>query len=192
MTLRHMKIFRAICEHEYNSTKAAEALHMTQPAVSLAVKELEDYYGVRLFDRIGRRLQITEAGKTFLQYAIHISDLFSDMETGLRDWHHHWFAVLAELCQSLFENLSRARYPGRDRAVGTTGTETVDERAGSSVGRRGLLLSAHCLRSLYGGYSERDMCGGKRLETGTSHLVGRISESTVSLAGKGERYPGSL
>lgn len=86
MTLRHMKIFRAICEHEYNSTKAAEALHMTQPAVSLAVKELEDYYGVRLFDRIGRRLQITEAGKMFLQYAIHISDLFSDMETALRDW----------------------------------------------------------------------------------------------------------
>ena len=59
---------------------------MTQPAVSLAIKELEQYYGVHLFDRIGRRLQITDAGKHFLQYAIHISDLFSDMETGLRDW----------------------------------------------------------------------------------------------------------
>ena len=59
---------------------------MTQPAVSLAIKELEQYYGVHLFDRIGRRLQITDAGQLFLQYAIHISDLFSDMETGLRDW----------------------------------------------------------------------------------------------------------
>ena len=59
---------------------------MTQPAVSLAIKELEQYYGVHLFDRIGRRLQITDAGQHFLQYAIHISDLFSDMETGLRDW----------------------------------------------------------------------------------------------------------
>ena len=67
----------------YNSTKAAEALHMTQPAVSLAIKELEQYYGVHLFDRIGRRLQITDAGQHFLQYAIHISDLFSDMEMGL-------------------------------------------------------------------------------------------------------------
>ena len=55
-------------------------------AVSLAIKELEQYYGVQLFDRIGRRLQITDAGQHFLQYAIHISDLFSDMETGLRDW----------------------------------------------------------------------------------------------------------
>ena len=86
MTIRHMIIFRTVCESGYNSTKAAEALHMTQPAVSLAIKELEQYYGVRLFDRIGRRLQITDAGQRFLQYAIHISDLFADLETGLRDW----------------------------------------------------------------------------------------------------------
>lgn len=39
-----------------------------------------------MFDRLGRRLQITDAGKHFLQYAIHISDLFENMETGLRDW----------------------------------------------------------------------------------------------------------
>ena len=86
MTIRHMIIFRTVCENGFNSTKAAEVLHMTQPAVSLSIKELEQYYGVHLFDRIGRRLQITDAGKHFLQYAIHISDLFSDMETGLRDW----------------------------------------------------------------------------------------------------------
>lgn len=82
MTIRHMIIFRTVCETGCNSTKAAEALHMTQPAVSLAIKELEQYYGVRLFDRIGRRLHITDAGRHFLQYAIHISDLFSDMRPG--------------------------------------------------------------------------------------------------------------
>ena len=86
MTIRHMVIFRTVCENGYNSTKAASVLHMTQPAVSLAIKELEQYYGVRLFDRIGRRLRITDAGQHFLQYAIHISDLFSDMESNLRDW----------------------------------------------------------------------------------------------------------
>ncbi len=88
MTLRHMKIFRAICENNYNTTKAAEILHMTQPAVSLALKELEQYYGVILFDRIGRRLCITQAGQQFLEYAIHITSLFDDMEKGLRDWQH--------------------------------------------------------------------------------------------------------
>ena len=86
MTLRHMIIFRTVYESDCNSTKAAERLHMTQPAISLAIKELEQYYGVRLFDRIGRRLKITDSGKLFLQYSIHITDLFEDMETGLRDW----------------------------------------------------------------------------------------------------------
>lgn len=86
MTLRHMIIFRTICEEGYNLTKTAKALHMTQPAISLAIKELEQYYGIRLFDRLGKRLQITDAGQHFLQYAIHIADLFKDMETGLRDW----------------------------------------------------------------------------------------------------------
>lgn len=86
MTVRHMIIFRTVCEIGFNLTKAASVLYMTQPAVSLAIKELEDYYGVRLFDRIGKRLKITDAGRHFLKYAIHITDLFSDMETGLRDW----------------------------------------------------------------------------------------------------------
>lgn len=81
-----MKIFRAICENGNDTTKAAEILHMTQPAVSLAIKELEQYYGVILFDRIGRRLRITEAGLHFLEYATHISSLFDDMEKELHDW----------------------------------------------------------------------------------------------------------
>lgn len=86
MTLRHMKIFRCVCENGSNTTKAAEVMHMTQPAVSLAIRELEQYYGITLFDRIGRRLQITEGGQRLLQYASHISSLFEDMEKTIRDW----------------------------------------------------------------------------------------------------------
>ncbi len=86
MTLRHMTIFRAVCDAGCNTTRAAAMLNMTQPTVSLAIKELEEYYGIHLFDRIGRRLRITDAGRRFLQYAIHISDLFSDMENEIRDW----------------------------------------------------------------------------------------------------------
>lgn len=86
MTIRHLKIFRAICDNGFNTTKAADSLHMTQPAVSLAVRELEQYYGVMLFDRIGRRLKITEAGQKFREYASHILALFDDMEKGMKDW----------------------------------------------------------------------------------------------------------
>ncbi|MGN1410711.1 MAG: LysR family transcriptional regulator, partial [Eubacteriales bacterium] len=63
MTIRHMRIFVAVCESNCSITKAAEKLNMTQPAVSLAVSELENYYGVKLFDRISRRLYLSEAGK---------------------------------------------------------------------------------------------------------------------------------
>lgn len=86
MTIRHLKIFVAICENDCNMTRAAEGLHMTQPAASLAIRELEQHYGVTLFDRIGRRLKITEAGKRLLEYSSHIISLFDDMEKGMRDW----------------------------------------------------------------------------------------------------------
>ena len=86
MTLRHIKIFLSVFDSGCNTTKAAEVLHMTQPGVSLAIHELEQYYGVTLFDRIGRRLKITEAGMRFRAYASHISMLFDEMEKGMRDW----------------------------------------------------------------------------------------------------------
>ena len=86
MTIRHLKIFLAVCSCGFNTTKAAARLHMTQPAVSLAIRELEQYYGVILFDRIGRRLKITGAGRRFLEYASRITVLFDDMEKGMRNW----------------------------------------------------------------------------------------------------------
>lgn len=89
MTLRHLKIFCAVCDAAYNTTRAAERLNMTQPAVSLAIKELEQYYGIVLFDRIGRRLQITSAGENFLQYALRITAQFDDMEREMRNWDSH-------------------------------------------------------------------------------------------------------
>lgn len=85
MTLRHLNIFCAVCFNDCNTTKAAEALHMSQPAVSLAIRELEEYYNVLLFDRIGKRLKITEAGHQMYEYASHISELFKDMEVSLRN-----------------------------------------------------------------------------------------------------------
>ncbi|MBQ7874142.1 MAG: LysR family transcriptional regulator [Oscillospiraceae bacterium] len=81
-----MKIFRALYENDCSTTKTAEALNMTQPAVSQAIKEMEQYYGVELFDRVGRRLVITSAGRILLDYAMHISSLFDEAEKELRDW----------------------------------------------------------------------------------------------------------
>ena len=62
MTLRHLNIFLCVCD-ENIMTQAADRLHMTQPSVSLAVQELEEHYQTLLFERLGRRLFITEAGR---------------------------------------------------------------------------------------------------------------------------------
>ena len=84
MTLRHMKIFEAVYRHS-NITRAAGELHLAQPSVSLAVRELEDYYGIRLFERIGRHISPTDAGTEFYGYARHIVSLFDDMEKSVRN-----------------------------------------------------------------------------------------------------------
>ena len=83
MTIRHLRIFAAVASLE-SVTRAAEALYLTQPTVSVAVRELEAHYGVRLFDRISQRLRITEAGRSLLDYATHLLDLYDEMERSLR------------------------------------------------------------------------------------------------------------
>ena len=86
MTFRHLKIFVSLYENNFNPTKTAASMHMTQPAVSLAVKELEQYYGVALFDRIGNRLKITPAGLRFYEYSSHIIALFDEMDNSMKNW----------------------------------------------------------------------------------------------------------
>jgi LysR family transcriptional regulator, transcriptional activator of the cysJI operon len=68
MTLRHYKIFAAVCD-TMNMTSAAERLFMSQSAVSQAIAELESHYGVRLFERLSRKLYLTQAGQKLLGYA---------------------------------------------------------------------------------------------------------------------------
>ena len=85
MTLRHIRIFVSV--YQKNSiTKAAQELHLAQPSVSLAIRELEDYYGIRLFDRIGRHISPTDCGMQFYEYAVHIAALFDEMEKKMRNW----------------------------------------------------------------------------------------------------------
>ena len=85
MTLRHLHIFVSVYEHK-SITKAANTLHIAQPSVSLAIKELGEYYGVQLFDRIGRGITPTEAAKHLYGYAIHIVSLFNEMEQHIKNW----------------------------------------------------------------------------------------------------------
>ena len=77
LTLRHMKIFTTVYRCG-SVTRAAQALHLSQPSVSLALRELEDYYGVTLFERVGRRISPTDCGREFYGYAVHVVSLMDE------------------------------------------------------------------------------------------------------------------
>uniref|UniRef100_UPI000E2F9180 LysR family transcriptional regulator n=1 Tax=Klebsiella pneumoniae TaxID=573 RepID=UPI000E2F9180 len=68
MLLRHIRYFLAVAE-QGNFTRAADALHVSQPTLSQQIKQLEDALGAPLFDRSGRRVQLTDAGEAWMRYA---------------------------------------------------------------------------------------------------------------------------
>ena len=72
-------VFRAVAE-QHSFRKAAEELYLTQPAVSLQIKALEEDIGVQLFDRTGARIALTEAGKVLLGYSRQANALFAQAE----------------------------------------------------------------------------------------------------------------
>lgn len=79
ITLRQIKIFlsAATC---LNFTKAAKELHITSPAVSLQIKEMEKDIGVKLFDRNNKKISLTSAGEYFLVYAKRIASTLHEAE----------------------------------------------------------------------------------------------------------------
>ena len=84
MTIRHLRIFVRVYQLQ-SITQAAEALHLTQPAVSRAIAELESCYGLRLFERMNHRLYRTAASDEFYASALHIVDSFDRLERGARE-----------------------------------------------------------------------------------------------------------
>ncbi|NCS41482.1 MAG: LysR family transcriptional regulator [Microcystis aeruginosa BS13-10] len=85
MTLDQLEIFLATAEH-LHFTKAAEALYITQPAVSAAIASLESEYGVKLFHRVGRHIEITETGRLLQLEAQRILTQVALTERGLAEF----------------------------------------------------------------------------------------------------------
>lgn len=85
LTLRQLKVFEAVARHASYS-RAAQELHLTQPAVSMQIKKLEENLGLPLFEHVGKKNFLTEAGREMFHYSKAIARQLSEAE-----------AVLAEL-----------------------------------------------------------------------------------------------
>ncbi len=84
MTLRHLSIFKTVCELG-SITVTADKLNMSQPAVSIAIRELETFYDTKLFERMNRQIYITETGKLLCQYADTILAQFDESVDVIRN-----------------------------------------------------------------------------------------------------------
>jgi len=84
MADRRLQVFHTVARL-LSFTKAAETLHMTQPAVTFQVRQLEEYFNTRLFDRTHNRISLTEAGERVYKYADKIFELYTEMENAVRE-----------------------------------------------------------------------------------------------------------
>jgi DNA-binding transcriptional LysR family regulator len=79
LTFRQLSVFEAVAQH-LNYTRAAEELHLTQPAVSMQIKQLEESLGLAIFEQLGKRIHLTGAGGEVLAYARAITQQLDELE----------------------------------------------------------------------------------------------------------------
>ncbi len=84
MADRRLQVFYTVAKL-LSFTKAAETLHMTQPAVTFQVRQLEEHFNTRLFDRTHNRVTLTEAGRKSYEYAEDIFELYAEMENSVKE-----------------------------------------------------------------------------------------------------------
>ena len=76
-TLRQLRVFEAVAD-ELSFTRASEKLHLSQPAVSIQVKQLEEGVGLPLFEHMSRRISLTEAGRIMYRCSQTIRSVLED------------------------------------------------------------------------------------------------------------------
>jgi DNA-binding transcriptional LysR family regulator len=81
-TLRQLKVFETVARH-LSFSRAAEELHLTQPAISTQVKKLEEHAGLSLFEQLGKKIYLTPAGSELLDYSRVIIQQFQSAEEAM-------------------------------------------------------------------------------------------------------------
>ncbi len=84
VTLRQIEVFQSVARH-LSYTRAAEELYLSQPAVSMQIKQLEGNLGLALFEQLGKKIYLTEAGQEFYNYSRLVSQQLDEAEAVLED-----------------------------------------------------------------------------------------------------------
>lgn len=135
MADRRLQVFHAVAKH-LSFTKAAEALFMTQPAVTFQIRQLEEHFNTRLFDRAHGRISLTPAGHVALEYAERILGMSSELDTRLKEMSGHVAGpMLVGASMTIAEYLLpqllgefKARHPGVVPRLFVANSEAVQAR----------------------------------------------------------------
>jgi DNA-binding transcriptional LysR family regulator len=146
MTLEQLRVFVAVAEREH-VTRAAIDLNLTQSATSAAIAALEARYAIKLFDRIGRRIELTQAGRLFLVEARAVLARAAAAETVLDDIAGLKRGSLRLAASQTVGNYwlpplmhrYRASYPGVALALTIGNTETVADTVREGVADLGFV-----------------------------------------------------
>jgi len=84
LTFRQLSVFEAVARH-LSFSRAAEELHLTQPAVSMQIKQLEENVGAALFEQLGKKIFLTEAGRELSHYSRVIAQQITEVEAVLSE-----------------------------------------------------------------------------------------------------------
>lgn len=87
LSFHQLHIFFTVAE-KGSFSAAAQSLHMTQPAVTMQIQSLEEYFGTKLFHRSTKKVELSDAGKTLLPYARKSIELIKDTDTAMSKFTH--------------------------------------------------------------------------------------------------------
>lgn len=178
LNLHQLGVFQAVARH-LNFSRAAEELNLSQPAVSMHVKQLEENLGLHLFEKVGRRIHLTDAGRHLYEYSERIFALIEETLQCMEDVkgvHRGNLRVAADTTAGVYVVPSylgafRRAYPGVNVAL------EVSNRA--NVSRR-LLLNEVDLAVMGQVPSEEDLCA----ETFLANELVVIAAAGHPLAGR--------
>ncbi|MFC1674226.1 LysR family transcriptional regulator, partial [Pseudomonadota bacterium] len=131
VTLRQLETFKAVARHQ-SFTRAAEEMNLTQPAVSMQIKQLESQLEQPLFEQMGKKIFLTEAGREVRQYARGILQQVDDLEAALasmkgleRGTLKISVATTAHYFAPMLLSIFYKRYPGVDVKLDVTNRESL-------------------------------------------------------------------
>jgi DNA-binding transcriptional LysR family regulator len=139
LTLRQLQVFEATARL-LSFRKAADELHLSQPAVSMQIKQLEENVGLPLFEKLGKQVYLTEAGREIYHYSRSIGQLLTEADEvidGLKGAHQGRLTISVASTANYFVptllGVFHERFPGVTVSLDVTNRETLLVQLGENV-----------------------------------------------------------